>query len=333
MINRTLLRIKLMQATFALYESETDTMKQLGKEPTDVAPRQQTRLVQTAQNILGEGFKKTHELYCCLLSLIPEITRYAQEKIENGRNKFLPSEEELHPNTRFADNLLAAQLADNEALHKLRETLKLHIDWTEHADVIRNLYADITQQAFYADYMQSDDCGYDYDKMLWRKIVTNVFTNNEALADIIEEDNLYYASDVELVCSFIVKTIKHFDANAGQEQPLLPLFDDLKDEQMAMDQMKDIISRWSTYQQLIDQHTKNWDLERITLMDRLIMHCALAEICSVPTIPVSVTINEYVDIAKAYSSDKSGKFVNAVLDQTAQELIREKKIIKAVVLR
>ncbi|MEI7502424.1 MAG: transcription antitermination factor NusB, partial [Paludibacter sp.] len=171
---------------------------------------------------------------------------------------------------------------------------------------------------------------YTADKDIWRKIFNKVILQNEDLDDSIQDQNIYWTDDIEMVVSFIIKTIKRFDLANADEQALLPMFKDEEDVEFAKKLIQSVLTSGEAFRDMIDKNTKNWELDRIAFMDIVIMEVALAELLYFPTIPVNVTLNEYIEIAKSYSTEKSGTFINGVLDNIVGELKKENKLIKVV---
>ncbi len=312
MINRTLIRVKALQLLYAYYKSEAKTLSTLEKE-------------------LAFSVEKTYDLYFYLLSLAVEITRYAEQRIDARRHKLRPTSEDLNPNTRFIDNRFVAQLSNNETLNSQLAQKKL--SWADRGDILKELFLEIEASDFYVEYMSADPTSIDYsaDRELWRKIYKRVILANENLDDTLEEENIYWADDVEVIISFVIKTVKRFDPAAGTQQELLPMYKDLDDAEYGRKLLRYAIEDSEESLHLIDKYSRNWELERIAFMDTLIMQLALAELKHFPTIPVNVTLNEYIEISKSYSTDKSAVFINGVLDKIVQDLKQENKLIKAVV--
>jgi N utilization substance protein B len=279
-----------------------------------------------AEKELFHNIERTYDLYFQLLQLPIEITKCAAERIDNKRNKLRPTHEDLHPNTRFIDNKFVQQLADNTQFNDYLTRQKL--SWVNFQDIIRNLYEDILESDFYTEYMNAETSSYEADRDLWRKIFKKIILESEELDAAIEEQSIYWVDDVEIILSFVIKTIKRFDEANGIRQPLLPMFKDDADAEFAKLLIQGALKNGDTYKALIDKFTQNWDLDRIAFMDVLIMQVALSEIMDFPTIPVNVTLNEYIEIAKNYSTVKSGTFVNGVLDKIVAELKKENKLIK-----
>jgi len=183
---------------------------------------------------------------------------------------------------------------------------------------------------FYSDYMNAETVDYASDKDIWRKIFKKVILQNENLDDSIQDQSIYWTDDIEMVVSFVIKTIKRFDLAKGEEQELLPMFKDQEDIDFASKLIRSVLTKGPALREMIDVNTKNWEIDRIAFMDIVIMEVALAELLDFPTIPVNVTLNEYIEIAKTYSTEKSGTFINGVLDNIVGQLKNENKLIKVV---
>jgi len=309
MINRALLRIKIIQILYSYYKGDGQSISLAEKE-------------------LFFSIEKTYELYFHLLQFSIEITNYAANKIDARRNKLRPTEEDLHPNTRFIDNRFVAQLSRNRSLQEFLKENKT--SWVNNQDAIKSIYELIVASEIYADYMSAETADYTADKDIWRKIYKKIILMNEEFSDSIEDQSIYWTDDLEIVISFIIKTIKRFDTENGVNQELLPMFKDDEDAEFASVLIKNALENETVYRKMIDQHTNNWELDRIAFMDIIIMQAALAEIMTFPTIPVNVTLNEYIEISKSFSTDKSATFINGVLDNIVKELKADNKLIKVV---
>jgi len=309
MINRILLRTKIVQILYSFYKSDGKSFPLAEKE-------------------LFHSIEKTYDLYFHLLQLSVEITNYSASRIELKRNKLRPTSEDLNPNTRFIDNTFIAQLSTNVRFNEYLTERKL--SWVNYPEIIKELFEEIVASDFYTEYMEAPTVDYAADKDLWRKIFKKVILQNEELDSSIEDQSIYWTDDIEVVVSFIIKTIKRFDFSKGDEQELLPMFKDAEDGEFARKLLESVLTKGPSYRELIDQNTKNWELDRIAFMDIVIMEVALAELLNFPTIPVNVTLNEYIEISKTYSTEKSGTFINGVLDTIATQLKNDNKLIKVV---
>jgi N utilization substance protein B len=175
--------------------------------------------------------------------------------------------------------------------------------------------------------LQSPDT-YEEDREFWRNVFKNILLENEETTDAIEEKNIYWDGDLEIIGTFILKTIKRFEEKNGNKQELIPMFKDDEDRQFAMQLLHRSILEYKENEALIDKQIKNWDLERIALIDLYIMQIALSEIKNFPSIPLSVSLNEYIDLARYYSTPKSSNFINGILDSIVNELKTERKLLK-----
>lgn len=316
MINRILIRIKTIQLLFAY---------RINKEQL-TGSKALSATSQKAEGELLESLNQTYELYHWILQLIIELHNYAIKRIEIGLNKLRPTDEERNPNKRFINNLFAKQLCSNKALAEFNKNNG--ISWSEETDLIKLLMNQITATDFYKEYMKDNTRSYENDKMLWRHIVRKVLIPSTILEERLEEMNLYWNDDFETVMSFVEKTIKRFEEEKGADQPLLEKFRDTEDIDYAKKLLKTAISNQEEYETLIQQTAQNWESERIANMDMVIMQAAIAEINAFPTIPINVTLNEYIEISKYYSTEKSSNFINGILDKIVNNLRQEGKLVK-----
>ena len=307
MINRVLIRLKIIQIVYAYYQNGSKNLDSAEKE-------------------LFFSLSKAYDLYNYLLMLMIALTEYAQKRIDAAKAKLAPTKEELHPNTKFVENKFIAQLEVNKQLTEFMANQKR--TWANEQDFIKDLFEKIAETDIYKEYMASDDSSYEADRELWRKLYKTYIFNNPALDEVLEDQSLYWNDDKEIVDTFVLKTIKRFDEKNGAAQPLLSEFKDDEDQEFARRLFRRTILNADYYRHLVSENTKNWDLDRIAFMDVIIMQIALAEILSFPNIPVSVTLNEYVDIAKRYSTVKSGSFINGTLDGIVNRLRKNGKLTK-----
>lgn len=307
MINRVLIRLKIVQIVYAYYQNG-------GKN------------LDTAEKELFFSLSKAYDLYNYLLLLMVEVTKQANKRLNAAKNKLVPTKEELFPNTKFVENRFIAQLEVNKQLLEFSNNLKK--TWENEADFVKTLCDKILESDIYKEYMASETSSYEEDRELWRKLYKNIIFNNIELDQVLEDQSLYWNDDKEIVDTFVLKTIKRFDEKNGAKQELLPEFKDEEDQDFARRLFRRTILNADYYRHLISENTKNWDLDRVAFMDVVIMQIALAEILSFPNIPVSVSLNEYVEIAKLYSTPKSGGFINGTLDGIVNSLKKENKLTK-----
>ena len=307
MINRNLIRIKIVQLMYSYYQNG-------GKN------------LDTAEKELLFSLSKAYDLYNYLLLLMVEETHFSFEILEQKEqvNRVAHKEEAL--SHRFVDNKFIAQLESNKQLCEFKENKKWN--WKDERTYLKNLYEKITEADYFQEYMSAEKNDYDADREVWRKIYKNIIMKDEKIDDILEEQSLYWNDDKEIVDTFVLKTIKRFDAGKGEDQELLPEFKDIEDREFATRLFRRTITNDEYYRDLISQSVRNWEFNRLAFMDVIIMQVAVAEILSFPQIPTSVTINEYVEIAKYYSTPKSAGYVNGIIDNVARRLKHENKISK-----
>ncbi|HOM62294.1 MAG TPA: transcription antitermination factor NusB [Dysgonamonadaceae bacterium] len=307
MINRNLIRIRIVQIVYAWYQNSNNNLKNAEKE-------------------LLQGFQKSYDLYFYLLLLMVKITDLYEERVEMKKNKFLPTEEDLNPNTHLIENKFIKQLRTNKTLNKYLSERPM--SWDENETFVKNLLDTILGSEEYKNYTGNVSPTYADDKDFWRKIFKQYIYLNDELDDILEDESIFWNDDVETVETFVLKTIKQFSEQNGDNQPLLPMFKDEEDKQFALKLLDETILNEKKYRELIEKHTQKWDFDRIAFMDMIIMQVAVAELYTCESIPTSVTLNEFIDIAKSYSTPKSGTFVNGILDAIANEAKKEHIILK-----
>ncbi len=308
MISRRIIRTKVLQILYAYYASEERSINNSEKE-------------------LFFCIHKTYDLYHYLMSLLVEIADYAENRIEIKRNKHQPTPEDLNPNTKFVDNQLIKQLRENRVLRAYIEKQKL--TWANHPELIKELYLIIQESDFYKQYMETSGRSYTEDRKFAEKVFNNVFLVSEELYQVLEEQSIYWNDDVDFVIAVIIKTLKKFNENSSTSTSLMPLFKDEDDREFAKDLFRKAIINHDELQVLVKSHSNNWDLERIAFMDILIMQLAITEFLYFPSIPTKVTMNEYIELSKFYSTEKSRNFINGILDKTLKDLKKEDKVQKA----
>ncbi len=307
MISRRLLRIKVLQAAYAYFKSGTDSPGRSEKE-------------------LFYSIQKTYELYLSIYLLLIEMARYARKRADLARSKLSPSYEDLHPNTRFSDNLLIRHLEDHELLNKL---IKKHkISWVNYPELIRELYNQLIDSEMYSDYIDEGEVSRESDKKFVLQVLNELIINSLSLDQVLEERSIYWNDDLGFTARMAEKSLKKFSGNNACPVPVYSLFRDEEDRKFVKKLFRNIIIHHKEYEKLIDQHTRNWDVERIAFMDILIMELAIAEILENDSIPTRVSFNEYIEIAKYYSTEKSSHFINGILDKVIQQLKNENRIVK-----
>ena len=313
MINRDLIRRKIVQLTYAYYQNSNYNMDNAEKE-------------------LMFSLSKSYDLYNYMLQLIVAITgearkRYDVEVVRAQREGL------QEPSARLAFNEFAVQLEENKMLLDWIDVK--HSNWDENIEVVRSLYNTITSSDLYADYVSGafdaelpDMDDYDRDREWWRRVYKKFIQNNDEMDAFLEEKSLYWNDDKDIVDTFVLKTIKRFDKANKSKQELLPEYKDMEDREFARKLFRATILNADSYQRYMSTASRNWDFSRLAYMDVVIMQIAIAELTTFPGIPATVTINEYVEMAKVYSTPRSGGYVNGMLDNIARYLNEQGIIAK-----
>ena len=307
MINRVLIRLKVVQILYAYYKNSGKSLK-------------------AAEDEVFFSLSKAYDLYNHMLLLMVAITHYEADRISFLIMKVRPTESDRNPNMKFVNNRFIAQLENNEQLVKFAEKSKLN--WVDNSDLLRRLLDGIVGSDTYKEYMASETSSYEEDKELWKRLYKQFILENDELDTLLEEHSLYWNDDKATVDSFVIKTIKRFEEENGARQQLLPEYKDSADMEFASKLFRSAVNNAEEYRALMSGCSKNWDVQRLAFMDVVVMQVALAEILGFDDIPLSVTLNEYVEIAKHYSTAKSGSFVNGMLDTITKKLRQENKLNK-----
>ena len=271
-----------------------------------------------AETELMFSIGKSYDLYHYLLLLALELADIAVEKIDQALQKHIPSHEDLNPRRRFVDNHLLAQLRKNKEFNDYISSKKL--SWVNNSHIPRLLYNKMIVWEVYEEYMKAETNNYLSDKKFIIRLITELFSNSEDLQSNLEEQSIYWNDDMEYIASMVEKTLKKFKTDSGENAPLMPLFKNAEDEEFVKILFRKAIIHAKKCSELIDKNTTNWEVDRIALMDILVMQLAITEILEFPEIPVKVTLNEYIEIAKYYCTSKSSTFVNGILDNIVKEI-------------
>ncbi len=309
MINREIIRLKIVQLVYAYYQNSGKTI--------DVAEKE-----------LRFSLSKAYDLYNFLLQLMAEVRRHALRisEAKQERAKRLKKDNTDWIDRKIAENRVLKQIDENK---QLQENLaKSKLSWVGQESFIKKFYAAVIDSETFTNYLKIEAPTYADDKEMVRRIYKTLVVGNEDIDAILEEISLYWNDDKEIVDSFVMKTIKRFTEESDENQPLLPEYDSNDDRDFAINLFRNTLEKADTYRELIKKNTKNWEFNRLTLMDVIIMQIALAEIITIPTIPLNVSFNEYLDIAKIYSTPKSASYINGMLDNIVKKLKAEKKLLK-----
>jgi N utilization substance protein B len=307
MLNRRQIRIKSMQIIFAYYsEDKPDVVKY--------------------EKILFESFNRFRDLYIALLLLPAEMQAKAIEKIEAGMNKKLPSHEDLHPNTKFVTNNLVRILANSKVLDKVSN--EIHIRWRDNDDLLRSMFKSLIESEDYKEYMASKERGFEHDRDFLLRFLRRELINFEHMHDWLEEIGIFWNDDLDLASSMALKTLKTIK-ESDNDITLMPLWKADDDEEEYTKQLfRRTLALGAESEKMIADNAPNWEADRIATMDMVILKMALAEAQTFESIPLKVTMNEYIELANYYSTPKSNVFINGLLETLFSKLMSDGKINK-----
>lgn len=310
MLNRRHLRIKVLQILYAFFQSDTKDSAHLEKE-------------------LFRSIDKIYELYIYFLLTFEEMACFAEQRIEDGQRKIQPSEADLAPNLKFVENPIILYFKNNQALRRTSERMKINWGGAVKNDLMKKLFIHLKDSATYRDYMQSETNSFEDEKKFMIALFKTEIANFELIHDFLEDESIYWLDDIDLVCSMVLKTLKSIDAHGTSSEGLLPLFKDEEDEKEFVKALvRKTLENDVDNTAIIDKLTQNWELDRIAKMDIILLKMALTELTDLPSIPKKVTLNEYIEISKYYSTPKSQMFINGILDKAVDILDKQGKMHK-----
>jgi N utilization substance protein B len=308
MLNRRQLRIKVLQALYAYFQSGEENFEKAEKE-------------------LLQAIERIYDLYIYLLLTFNEVRHVAEYRIEENKKKIRPKKEDLEPNLKFVENQFILALVQNNELRAISEKRKVNWIGDEHQEMFRKIFLQMKESETYISHMNSTETGFEPDKQFAMDLFKAEIANSELLYNFFEEKSIHWLDDIDLACSMALKTVKAAEEN--KEIGILPLYKKDDDEkEFVLTLMRKTLSMNSINELLIDELTENWELDRIAKMDIILLKMAITELQLFSSIPTKVTLNEYIEIAKFYSTPKSNIFINGVLDKAVERLKKEKKIVK-----
>ena len=309
MLSRHFLRVKVLQSLYAYIVTENSSL--------DIAEKE-----------LDKSISETYDLEVYLFSSLLEMRDIAENQIEEAKGKFFPTEEEKNPNMRFVNNELLRQLSENTELTKAIEKLK--INWSDQRDLLKRILNKFKASNSYKDYMSKEEITYDDDKKAVIQLLKNYLLKNESFLDYLAELKLYWESDFQYVGLSFLKFLKEFKQSDSASKSITKSFgfDEKEIRDFALDLFRKCVSHYDEFDSMFDKHIENWDKERIAFMDTLIIKMGLVELVYCPEIPVRVTLNEYIEMAKEFSTERSNLFVNGLLDRFLIDLRAAGKIRK-----
>lgn len=307
MLSRRLLRIKVLKALYAHIKSESDN-------------------VSASEKNLMASVDKAYDLYVHLFGLVVEVARYAEERQEIARQKKLPTFEDLNPNRRFVENGVVAMIAGSRSVNDYAAARKL--SWNDARELIKTLYNQLIEADYFKRYMSAEECSFKDDLKLVQDFYTNEIGQCELLDDVLEEQSVMWCDDLGFALMMLLRTL----SNVRRSSTDVKLMDEFKNEddpQFTRTLFRKTLENYDESLKIIGSFTENWDLERIAFMDNLIMAMAMTELRTFASIPVKVTLDEYIEISKYYSTAGSGQFINGVLDKVVEKFVAEGEICKS----
>lgn len=312
MINRRFLRVKVLQAVYAYQESGED-------------------FVENGIKHLIDSIEKLRDLFVWQISFLVETKRFAENRIEENKHKNFPTADDLNPNMRYVENRVLVALENNKDLRKEEERLK--INWADHQDIVRGYYNKMRETEEYKQYMSDSVDNFDHDKKFIVKMINEYFADMEVLQDFYEEKSIFFVDDYHLVSSMLVKFFTEMKANFNENTSLPSIYktgnDPVnEDKEFVKNLFRKVLLHDSEYGKMVGENTSNWEKERVCIMDMIILKLAITEFCCFPYIPVKVTMNEYIEISKYFSTPKSKIFVNGILDRILKKLNDQGAVVK-----
>jgi len=313
MLSRRHLRIKTLQALYSYFVSN------------------EVELGVGEKNML-RSTERIFELVIYQISFLAELVKFSQKRIEENKLKFFPTEEDLQPNTKFVDSHFFAKFSQNRDY--LRRVSAYKINWTDEVEMVRKIYNEMINSPSYKKYMLTKVGSFEEDKNFIIQVFKENVAENDALAFFYEEKNISWVSDIDIANQLVIKIIKGVTEDQHDFEPLPSLYnldgkeepDEDKKYQILL--YHKVILKSDEYERIVQEKASNWELNRIALMDIILLKMALAELMEFPSIPVKVTLNEYIELSKYFSTPKSSVFINGILDKLIADMKKAKKIVK-----
>ncbi|MBT6014121.1 MAG: transcription antitermination factor NusB [Flavobacteriales bacterium] len=307
MINRRHIRLKVMQSLYSYFSSFNKDMAVTEKE-------------------MMKNINSISELHVLLLSLLVEINSFADQFLEDNKTKYIPSAEDLNPNTKFVNNRVIEILQEDEIF--MKKMKRLSGIWRKgDIDIVRKLFVDIYKSPQYSDYLNNEKDSFSDDKKFIQVLYTEFILDNDILHHVLQERSIFWDDDLPFVASFIKNQINFLDENKIRPF-VVDVFKNSDDKKFAVQLFRKTIIHSDEFDELIQKNVKNWELERIANMDQLLIKMALVEVISFQEMPIKVSFNEYIEISKYYSTEKSKVFINGILDKIVSQFKRDGKVKK-----
>ena len=307
MISRRMLRIKVIKALYAHMKSDADSLM-------------------ASEKMLVTSIDKTYDLYFLMLSLVAEMAHYAEQRQEAAKKKQLPTYEDLNPNRKFVDNAVIRLIAQSDSVNDYLAARKL--SWAKYPELVKTLFTQLEQSDYYKKYMASQERSFREDLALVTEFYTRELEESEILENVLDEMSILWNDDLGFALIMVTRTLSNMRPS-HVDVKVLPKFKSIEDLDFARELFAKAAVNFDNYQEEIEKYTRNWDVERIAFMDNLIMATAVAELVTYPSIPVKVTLDEYIEIAKFYSTHGSSTFINGILDKIVASFTEQGKINKS----
>ncbi|MCB0478424.1 MAG: transcription antitermination factor NusB [Crocinitomicaceae bacterium] len=308
MLTRRHLRIKVLQALYSFYQTPDADVLHQEKE-------------------LLKSINKIYDLYLFYMLVFEEFKVFTEKEIDQSKYKISGGDPEKDPRQKIIKNRLINLIEGSEELRKASELKKVNWIGDDKQDLLKKMFKKAKSDELYSDYIESTDSSWEEDRTFLIEFFKKDIANSELLYFYLEEESIMWQDDIDHVCSMVIKSLKKGDE--GKPFQILPLYKDEEDEKgFLLDLYRETLKNEETNSELIDQLTKNWEMDRIALMDVILMKMAVTEITKFKTIPTKVTLNEYIEISKFYSTPKSNGFINGVLDKAVEVLKDEGKLVK-----
>ena len=306
MINRRHIRVKVMQSVYAILQSHNDDILR-------------------EEKFLKHSILKMFDLYVLNLQLIVEVQKLAAKKMALSKKKILATTLDLKPNTKFIDNKVIAAIAQSASVEGYIELNSLN-NWEENNEYVKIIFEELLKSDLYKNYLASEENSFKLDKAFIVGFFKEIIAPNEKLAEYYEDTLISWVDDIPFVNTWVVKTLSKQKANGLFV--LGSLYKDKDDEDFVSDLFRKTVLKQAEYEKDIAEKTPNWETDRIAEIDMILIKMSITEFINFPSIPTRVTINEYIEISKDYSTAKSSYFINGVLDKISKEFVANKKIVK-----
>ena len=303
MISRRHIRLKVLQSLYAFHSKKEKSISKSEKE-------------------MLKNIEDVSNLQLAILSLLFLLYKHADNFFEENKKKFLPKEEDINPNKKFIDNLFFRFFLSDKKMIKKVEVFSTFWSSNDH-DIIRKIFMDIVKSKLYSDYLNDTNNSYENDMRFFNNLINDVILNNKVLHHILEEKSIYWIDDLPFVATILMGNFK-------DKKVFIPrsVFKNPSDKVFAVDLFRNSIKYDEDYEKIIVEKAQNWDLERIAIMDQIMIKMAFCEILSMPELPLKVSLNEYIEISKYYSTNKSKMFINGLIDNAISDFKKANKINK-----